>query len=179
MTEKFVHLHVHSEYSMLDGATRIDDLVEVASRDDQPAVAVTDHGVLFGLVDFYRAATAAGVRPIMGSELYQAHGSRFSQTRTPKGERYYHLTALAADDTGYHNLVQLSTRASMEGHWYKPRIDRELLAEHAEGLIVLSGCLSGEINQALSIGDDQAAKQAMADYRDILGPERFFVEVGS
>ncbi len=99
--DSFVHLHVHTEYSMLDGATRIDDLVEVVSRDGQPGVAITDHGVLFGLVDFYRTATKAGITPILGSELYLAHGSRFSQTRTPKGDRYSHLTVLAHNDVGY------------------------------------------------------------------------------
>ncbi len=175
-TDSFVHLHVHSEYSMLDGATRIDDLVEVAARDGQPGVAVTDHGVLFGLVEFHRAARAAGVNPILGQEFYQAHGSRFSQTRTPKGDRYYHLTVLATNDVGYHNLVELSTRASLEGHWYKPRLDKELLAEHHEGLVVLSGCLGGEVNQALTMGDEAAATQSLAEFRDILGPDRFFVE---
>jgi DNA polymerase-3 subunit alpha len=176
-TDAFVHLHVHTEYSMLDGATRIPDLVRAVREDGAPAVAVTDHGVLFGLVDFYRAATAAGVTPILGSELYQAHGSRFAQTRTPGGDRYYHLTALAVSDTGYRNLVQLASKAYTEGYWYKPRIDTQLLAEHHEGLVVLSGCLGGEVNQALVRGDEGAAKQALADFRDILGPERFFVEL--
>jgi DNA polymerase III subunit alpha len=175
-SDGFVHLHVHSEYSMLDGATRIGDLVDAVSADGQPAVAVTDHGVLFGLVEFFRAATAKGVTPILGSELYQAHGSRYDQTRTPNGDRYYHLTALAIDDTGYRNLVKLSTRAYLEGYWYKPRIDTELLAEHSDGLVVLSGCLGGQVNQALIRGDEPAAKQALADFRDILGPDRFFVE---
>ena len=175
-TDGFVHLHVHSEYSMLDGATRIGDLVDATVADGQSAVAVTDHGVLFGLVEFFRKAQAKGITPILGSELYQAHGSRFDQTRTPNGDRYYHLTALAIDDTGYQNLVKLSTRAYLEGYWYKPRVDRELLAEHSEGLVVLSGCLGGEVNQALMRDDEPAAKQALADMRDIFGPERFFVE---
>jgi DNA polymerase III alpha subunit len=175
-SESFVHLHVHTEYSMLDGATRIGDLVRVAEEDGQPAVAVTDHGVLFGLVEFFRAASQTSVTPILGSELYQAQGSRFDQTRTPNGDRYYHLTALAINDTGYRNLVQLSTRAYLEGYWYKPRIDKELLAEHHEGLVILSGCLGGEVNQALIRGDEAAAKQSLADFRDIVGPDRFFVE---
>jgi len=162
---------------MLDGASKLNELVEKVARDEQPAVAITDHGVLFGLVDFYKEARAAGVKPILGSELYQAHGSRRDQQRTPNGDRYYHLTALATDDTGYRNLMSLSTRAYLEGTWYKPRVDRELLAEHAEGLVVLSGCLGGEVNQALLRDDEPAAMQALSEFRDILGPERFFVEL--
>ena len=187
MSDGFVHLHVHTEYSMLDGATRIPDLIDAVRADDQPAVAVTDHGVLFGLVEFYKAAEGTGVTPILGSELYQAHGSRFDQQRTPgwttsEGDpegnaRYYHLTALAQDDEGYKNLVQLSTRAYTEGYWYKPRVDLELLAEHNQGLIVLSGCLGGQVNQLLAAEGEDAAKRVMADFRDILGPDRYFVEL--
>lgn len=176
MAESFAHLHVHTEYSMLDGASKLDGLVRKVAEDDQPAVAITDHGVLFGLVDFWRAARAQGVNPILGCEFYQAHGSRRDQQRTPKGDRYYHLTALATNDVGYRNLMAISSRAYLEGYWYKPRVDKELLAEHSEGLVVLSGCLGGEVNQALTIDDEPAAKQALADFRDILGPDRFFVE---
>ncbi len=176
MSDSFVHLHVHTEYSMLDGASRLGDLVDVCAKDGMPAVAMTDHGVLFGLVDFWKAGKAAGVKPILGCELYQAEGSRFAQTRTIGDDRYYHLTALAADDTGYKNLVKLSTRASLEGQWYKPRTDMELLAEHNEGLIILSGCLGGKVNQALMKGDEAAAKQTLSDFKDIFGPDRYFVE---
>ena len=188
MTESFVHLHVHTEYSMLDGATRLDDLVSVAEKDGMPAVAVTDHGVLFGLVDFFNTARDTRVKPILGSELYQAHGSRFDQQRTPGwtdpdtnedegNARYYHLTALAQDDTGYHNLVRLSTQSFTEGYWYKPRVDRELLAKHNEGLIILSGCLGGEVPQTLAAHGEDAAKAVMAEMRDIFTPERYFVEL--
>ena len=157
--ESFVHLHVHTEYSMLDGASRIDDLFEHVARDGQPGVAITDHGVLFGLVDFFRAGQRAGVEPILGCELYQAVGSRHDQQRggSDGRQRYYHLTALAADDTGYRNLVSLSTRAYLEGYWYKPRVDKELLAEHSEGMVVLSGCLGSEVNQHLLRHDESAA----------------------
>jgi len=187
MSDGFVHLHVHTEYSMLDGATRIPDLIDAVRRDEQPAVAVTDHGVLFGLVEFYNAAQGTGVTPILGSELYQAQGSRFDQQRTPGwttpdgdaegNARYYHLTALAENDEGYRNLVQLSTRAYTEGYWYKPRVDMELLAEHHHGLIVLSGCLGGQVNQLLAAEGEGAAKQVMADFRDLLGPDRYFIEL--
>ena len=174
--DSFVHLHVHTEYSMLDGASKLGPMVQKVAGDQQPGVAITDHGVLFGLVDFHNAARKVGVNPILGCELYQAHGSRRDQQRTPNGDRYYHLTALAMNDVGYQNLMAVSSRAYLEGQWYKPRIDKELLAEHNEGLIVLSGCLGGEVNQALLRDDEAGAKQALADFRDILGPERFFVE---
>ncbi|MDX1620591.1 MAG: DNA polymerase III subunit alpha [Nitriliruptorales bacterium] len=178
MTERFVHLHVHSEYSMLDGASRLDGLIAKAERDDQPAIAVTDHGVLFGLVDFYRKAEGTPVKPILGMEAYQAHGSRFDQQVTRDGRsRYYHLTLLAADDVGYRNLVQLSTKAYLEGMWYKPRLDKELLEQHSQGVIALSGCLQGEANQAITAGDEKGATQALSDMRDIFGSDRFFVEM--
>jgi DNA polymerase III subunit alpha len=175
--ESFVHLHVHTEYSMLDGASRIDELFDKVARDGQPAVATTDHGNLFGLPEFHNAGRAAGVKPILGMEAYQSHGSRFDQQRTPGGDRYYHLTTLAMDDTGYHNLMALSTRAYLEGYWYKPRVDLELLSEHHEGLVVLSGCLGGEVNQHLLQGDTDAARRTMSDFKDILGPDRYFVEL--
>ena len=115
--DSFVHLHVHSEYSMLDGASKLGPMVQKVAGDGQPGVAITDHGVLFGLVDFHKAARKAGVNPILGCELYQAEGSRRDQQRTPNGDRYYHLTALAMDDTGYQNLMAISSRAYLEGMW--------------------------------------------------------------
>jgi DNA polymerase III subunit alpha len=177
--DSFVHLHVHTEYSMLDGASRIGDLVEHVARDEQPAVAITDHGNLFGLVEFHNAGRKAGINPILGSELYQAIGSRRDQQlggSTGK-DRYYHLTVLAEDDAGYRNLIALSTRAYLESYWYKPRVDLELLAEHREGLVVLSGCLGSEVNQNLLKGDERAAKQTLSDFKDVFGPERYFVEL--
>ncbi|MBW3619349.1 MAG: DNA polymerase III subunit alpha [Actinobacteria bacterium] len=174
--EQFVHLHVHTEFSMLDGASRISELFDKCARDGMPAVATTDHGNLFGLPEFFRTGQKTGVKPILGMEAYLAHGSRRDQSRTPMGDRYYHLTTLAMNDVGYHNLIQLSTRAYLEGYWYKPRIDLDLLEEHSEGLIVLSGCLGGEVNQHLMQDDEAGAKASLARMRDILGPERFFVE---
>ncbi len=179
MSSSFAHLHVHTEYSMLDGASRIDELVRHVHADGQPAVAITDHGVLFGLVDFYRAAQREGVKPILGSELYQAVGSRHEQRLGgwDGKQRYYHLTVLAQDDVGYRNLVSLSTRAYLEGTWYKPRVDMEVLADHSDGIIVLSGCLGSEVNQHLLAGDERAAKRTLSDFKDIYGPERYFVEL--
>ncbi len=177
--DSFVHLHVHTEYSMLDGASRIDDLLDKVAQDGQPAAAITDHGVLFGLVEFYRAAEKRGLRPILGSELYQAIGSRRDQQLggADGSQRYFHLTALAGDDTGYRNLMALSTRAYLEGYWYKPRVDLELLNEHREGMIVLSGCLGSQVNQSLLAGDLDAARQSLGTFRDIYTADRFFIEL--
>jgi DNA polymerase III subunit alpha len=178
-SDSFAHLHVHTEYSMLDGASRIGELVRHVRDDGQPAVAITDHGVLFGLVEFFRAAQREGVKPILGSELYQAIGSRHEQRLggADNRTRYYHLTALAQDDVGYRNLVSVSTRAYLEGTWYKPRVDLEVLADHAEGMIVLSGCLGSEVNQHLLKGDEAAARRTMSDFKDIYTAERYFVEL--
>jgi DNA polymerase III subunit alpha len=176
--EPFVHLHVHTEFSMLDGATRVDDLVRVCAEDGQPAVAITDHGVMFGAVDFTKAALGAGIKPIIGCELYQAPGSRFEKGDRRKGdEPYFHLTVLAQTDEGYRNLMKLTSRAYLEGYWYKPRVDKELLAEHADGIIALSGCLQSEINQALLRGDEAGAKRAVGDLVEVFGRERFFIEL--
>jgi DNA polymerase III subunit alpha len=177
--DSFVHLHVHTEYSMLDGASRIEDLFDKVLRDGQPAVAITDHGVLFGLADFFRTGQRTGVKPILGAELYQAIGSRHDQQLggSDGRQRYFHLTALAADDTGYRNLVKLSTQAYLDGYWYKPRVDKELLARHSEGMIALSGCLGSEVNQALLRDDLAGAKAVLSDFKDIYTSERFFVEL--
>ncbi|MTV26141.1 DNA polymerase III subunit alpha [Nitriliruptoraceae bacterium ZYF776] len=177
--DQFVHLHVHTEFSMLDGASRVGDLVDHVARDGQPAVAITDHGNLFGLVDFHNAGRKAGINPILGSELYQAIGSRRDQQLggSTGRDRYYHLTVLAQNEIGYRNLIDLSTRAYLEGYWYKPRVDLELLEEHHDGLVVLSGCLGSEVNQALLKGDEAEAKRVLSDFRDVFGPERYFVEL--
>jgi DNA polymerase III subunit alpha len=177
--DSFVHLHVHTEYSMLDGASRVDALFDKVLQDGQPAVAITDHGVLFGLADFFRTGQQKGVKPILGSELYQAIGSRHDQQLggSDGRQRNYHLTALAADDTGYRNLVKLSTQAYLDGYWYKPRVDKELLARHSEGMVVLSGCLGSEVNQHLLKDDLEGARSALSDFKDIYTSERFFVEL--
>lgn len=172
----FVHLHVHTEYSLLDGACKIPDLVEKALRFKMPALAITDHGSMYGVVKFYKAALEAGLKPIIGCELYVAPGSRFERKgglRVPP----FHITLLARNGTGYHNLLVLSSRAHLEGFYYKPRIDRELLEAHHEGLIALSGCLKGEIPRALLAGQEEEAEKHAAYFRDLFGKENFYLEI--
>src|SRR6266511_1085464 len=162
---------------MLDGAARVDDLLGEAARMGMPAMAMTDHGFLFGAVDFYQAAARHGVKPIVGLEAYLAPGSRFDKQRRDLGEPYSHLTLLAENPTGYANLLRLTSLASIEGFFYKPRMDRELLARHHEGIIATSGCLGGETCQHLLKGDEAKAKATLAEFRDIFGPDRYFVEL--
>ena len=184
----FVHLHVHSEFSMLDGAARIEDAVAAVVSDGQPALGLTDHGVLYGAVDFYRAATAAGIKPILGVEGYLTTGSRFDRPTGPDNVRH-HITLLAETQTGYSNLVKLVSRAFLEGYYYKPRMDHELLAEYAEGIIATSGCLSGHVPTLLAPDapredgygggrrDLEKAVEAAGLYQDIFGRDRFFIEL--
>jgi len=173
---------------MLDGAARVSDLVKAVAADGQPAVAITDHGVLYGVVDFVKAARKEGINPIIGMEAYLTPGSRFD--RLPrKDDKRYHMTILAENEAGYKNLMQLASKAYLDGYYYKPRIDAELLGEHAEGLIGTTGCLGGHVPQLLGVDeptdDDQrgqerdfdAAVEAAAMYRDIFGPENFFIEI--
>jgi DNA polymerase-3 subunit alpha len=174
--DAFVHLHSHSEFSLLDGAARIPELVARARAMGQPAVAVTDHGVLYGAVELYTEATAAGVKPILGCEVYMAPRShRDKEGRTDRDP--HHLVLLARDATGYSNLVQLSTKAHLEGYYYKPRIDKELLAEHSQGLICLSGCVGGELPQAILSGDLDAAERVARQHMEILGADNYFLEI--
>jgi DNA polymerase III subunit alpha len=184
----FVHLHVHTEYSMLDGAARLRPLLAETARLGMPALAITDHGNLFGAYDFYRQATAAGIKPIIGMEAYLTPGtSRFDRSRVrwadggendvSGGGAYTHLTLLAADATGLRNLFQLASLASLEGYFYKPRLDRELLQRHSQGLIATTGCPSGEIQTWLRIGDLERACTAAAELRDIFGPGNFYAEL--
>jgi DNA polymerase-3 subunit alpha len=185
VADSFVHLHVHTEYSMLDGAARVKDLFTEAARMGMPALACTDHGTLYGAYDFYTQAKAAGVKPIIGIEAYLAPGDRRDKTAVglggsgpdAKGDKYTHMTILATDDLGYGNLVKLASRASLEGYYYKPRMDREILAEHAAGLVATTGCASGEVNRLLQQGRYDAAKQAASDYADIFGRGNFYVEL--
>ncbi len=172
----FVHLHTHTEYSLLDGATRIRELVARAAALGMPAVAITDHGTLSGAIEFYEAAEAAGIRPIIGCEVYVA--ARTRHQREGRADRDpSHLVLLARDDAGYRNLMRLVSRAHLEGYYYKPRIDMELLSEHAEGLIALSGCLGGEIPQRLLAGDEAGAERLARAYSELLGPDNFFLEL--
>jgi DNA polymerase III alpha subunit/intein/homing endonuclease len=185
----FTHLHVHTEYSMLDGASRLDDLVAAAAADGQPALGITDHGNMYGVLDFYRACRAHGLNPVIGSELYMAHEHRSERPsrrgrvddsggETDGGQKlYYHLTALAETDAGYKNLIQLASRAFLEGYYYKPRVDWEVLADHSEGIIATTGCLGGHVLQCLLRGDDRGALEKAARLQDIFGRDNLFVEL--
>jgi DNA polymerase III subunit alpha len=173
----FVHLHTHTEYSLLDGASRITALFERAAQEGMPALAMTDHGAMFGALNFYEAGVKAGVKPILGVEAYVAPGSRFDRSPGEDAEKYRHLTLLARNETGYRNLLKLVTDASIDGFYHRPRIDKELLAERAEGLIGLSGCLASEIARFVVAGQDPRAVEAAATYRDIFEPGAFFLEV--
>ncbi|MCG0278084.1 MAG: DNA polymerase III subunit alpha [Thermanaeromonas sp.] len=174
--EPFVHLHVHSEYSLLDGAARLEELVEAAASWGMPALALTDHGVMYGVVDFYKAAKARGIKPILGCEVYVAPRSRFD--REPHRDNFqYHLVLLAENEVGYRNLMALVSAAYLEGFYYKPRVDRELLARHREGLIALSSCLAGEIPTLLLNGQEEKAFEVAGWYREVFGPGSFFLEL--
>src|SRR5216110_1398459 len=174
--DSFVHLHLHTEYSLLDGAIRMKELMKKAAEFKMPAVAITDHGNLFGAIEFYQEAQRAGVKPIIGCEAYIAPGSHKDRPGSRR-DAAYHFTLLAENETGYRNLVKLVTTAHLDGFHYAPRIDKELLAERAAGLIGLSGCLAAEINSAIQANNIEKAKQSAAEYRDILGPENFFIEL--
>jgi DNA polymerase III subunit alpha len=174
MAPEFVHLHVHSEYSLLDGACRVKELVRRAKELGMPAVALTDHGTLGGTVKFYRAARDEGIKPIIGLELYVATDRH---SRAGVKERNAHLTLLARDEVGYRNLVKLSTTAYLEGYYYKPRADWELLGQHHEGLIALTGCMSGKAAMLLRDGDDTAALAEVTRLAELLGPENVYVEL--
>jgi DNA polymerase III subunit alpha len=174
--DSFVHLHLHTEYSLLDGSIRMKELMEKAAEFKMPAVAITDHGNLFGAIEFFQEARRAGVKPIIGCEVYVAPGSH--KDRPPsRRESAYHFTLLAENETGYRNLVKLVTAAHLDGFHYAPRIDKEMLAARSAGLIGLSGCLAGEINSAIQANNIEKAKQSAAEYRDILGAENFFLEL--
>ena len=174
--DSFVHLHLHTEYSLLDGSIRMKELMKKAAEFKMPAVAITDHGNLFGAIEFYQEANSAGVKPIIGCEAYIAPGSHKDRPASRR-DSAYHITLLAQNHTGYRNLVKLVTTAHLDGFHYAPRIDKELLAERSAGLIGLSGCLAGEINSAIQANNTEKAKQSAADYRDILGAQNFFIEL--
>jgi DNA polymerase III subunit alpha len=173
----FVHLHLHTEYSLLDGACHIDELVEQVAKLGMKALAVTDHGNMFGAVTFHDAAVARGVKPIVGCEAYVAPASRFEKSGGGIEEAYNHMTLLASDEAGYHNLVKLVSLGYTEGFYHRPRIDKESLARHSQGLIGLSGCLSGEVASHLRNGNEAAALQSVGVFSDIFGPDRFYLEV--
>ena len=175
MMSSFVHLHLHSGFSLLDGACDHDTLAKTAAKYKMPAVAVTDHGNLFGAIGFYEAAKKAGVNPIIGCEMYVAKTSRHD--RDPASGRPNHLIVLCENDKGYQNLVKLVSKGYLEGFYYKPRIDKEILREHSEGLIGLSACLNGEVSANVLAGRVEQAEKAAAEYQDIFGKDRFFLEI--
>lgn len=174
----FVHLHTHSQYSLLDGACKIDPLIELAKKHRMPALAITDHGNLFGAAEFYKKATRAGIKPIIGTEAYVAAGSRFDKKPSGKyPDGGFHLVLLAKNRTGYKNLIKLSSAGFLEGFYHRPRIDKELLREHSEGLFALTACLKGEVNWNLLHSNVDAAVQAALELRDIFGEGNFFLEM--
>ncbi|MEO0026453.1 MAG: DNA polymerase III subunit alpha, partial [candidate division WOR-3 bacterium] len=174
----FIHLHVHSEYSLLDGAAKIEELVLQAKEMGMTALALTDHGNMFGAVKFYKAARNAGLKPIIGAEVYVApRNRREREIRSDIPEASFHLTLLCKNETGYHNLIKLVSLGYLEGFYYKPRVDKELLSRYYEGLIALSGCLKGEVNWYILHDDLQTAMASAATYQEIFGSENFYLEV--
>ncbi|MEK7635915.1 MAG: DNA polymerase III subunit alpha [Patescibacteria group bacterium] len=175
---KFVHLHTHSHYSLLDGLAKIPDLIARVKELGMDAVAITDHGNLYGAVEFYKEAIKQGIKPILGVEIYVAPKSRFDRDGKKDDDRYFHLTLLAENDIGWKNLIQLVTKANLEGFYYKPRVDKELLKEFHEGIIALSGCPGGEISQAIINDDFEKAESLAREYSDIFSKDNFFLEIG-
>src|SRR4026207_2510038 len=175
MAAEFVHLHLHTEFSLLDGACRIDELLDEAVKLKMPALAVTEHGNMFSSVVFHDHARDRGLKPILGCEVYVAQGSRFEKSG-PQTETN-HLVLLAETYEGWRNLIKLSSAGYTEGFYYKPRIDKDLLAQHSKGLIGLSSCLKGEVATGLRTDQARKALEAAGRFRDILGPENFFLEM--
>ena len=175
---EFTHLHVHTEYSLLDGSSKIKELVSRAKELGMDSLAITDHGVMYGVIDFYRAAKAAGINPVLGCEIYVAPGSRFdSEAGNAKESRYHHLVLLAENDIGYANLVKIVSRGFTEGFYYKPRVDYDVLEKYHEGIIALSACLAGSIPSFLRRGLYDEAKQEAYRLQGIFGENNFFLEL--
>ena len=173
----FTHLHVHTEYSLLDGSCKIKELAARAKELGMDSMAITDHGVMYGVIDFYRAAREVGIKPIIGCEVYVAPGSRFDRENTNGEDRYYHLVLLAENDTGYHNLMKIVSKGFVDGFYYKPRVDYEVLETYHEGVIALSACLAGEVQRYLARGMYEEACRSARHYEEIFGKENFFLEL--
>ncbi|MCI5595829.1 MAG: DNA polymerase III subunit alpha [Lachnospiraceae bacterium] len=173
----FTHLHVHTEYSLLDGSSKIKELVARVKELGMDSIAITDHGVMYGVIDFYRAAKEAGIKPIIGCEIYVAPGSRFDRESVKGEDRYYHMVLLAKNDLGYHNLMKIVSRGFTEGFYYKPRVDYEVLEQFHEGIIALSACLAGEIPSLIRKGQYEEAKKTALKYRDLFGEDSFYLEL--
>ena len=173
----FTHLHVHTEYSLLDGSNKIKEYVARVKELGMDSAAITDHGVMFGVIDFYREARAAGIRPILGCEVYVAPTSRFDKEASGREERYYHLVLLAENNTGYSNLMKIVSKGFVEGFYYKPRVDMEVLEQYHEGIIALSACLAGEVPRYLARGMYEEAKRAALRHQEIFGKDNYFLEL--
>ena len=173
----FTHLHVHTEYSLLDGSNKINEYVSRVKELGMKSAAITDHGVMFGCIDFYKAAKAAGIKPILGCEVYVAPGSRFDKEKGKEEDRYYHLVLLAETQEGYQNLIKIVSYGFVDGFYYKPRVDMELLEQYHEGIIALSACLAGEVARNLARGFYEEGKEAALRYEKIFGKGNFFLEL--
>ena len=173
----FTHLHVHTEYSLLDGSNKIKEYVARVKELGMTAAAITDHGVMYGVIDFYRAAKEAGIKPILGCEVYVAPNSRFDKETGVSDDRYYHLVLLAENNEGYANLTKIVSKGFVEGFYYKPRVDMEVLEKYHEGVIALSACLAGEVQRNLVRGLDKEAEEAAYKYEAIFGKGNFYLEL--
>ena len=173
----FTHLHVHTEYSLLDGSNKIKEYVSRVKELGMDSAAITDHGVMYGVIDFYREAKKAGINPIIGCEVYVAPNSRFDRELTGGEDRYYHLVLLAENNKGYANLMKIVSCGFVEGYYYKPRVDKEILRKYHEGIIALSACLAGEVPRYLSKGLYEEAKKKALEYQEIFGKENYFLEL--
>ena len=174
---EFTHLHVHTEYSLLDGSNKINEYVARVKELGMDSAAITDHGVMFGCIDFYRAAKAAGIKPILGCEVYVAPGSRFDKEIGKEEDRYYHLVLLAENQEGYQNLMKIVSAGFVDGFYYKPRVDLEILEKYHEGIIALSACLAGEVARNVTKGFYEESKKAALRYEEIFGKGNFFLEL--
>ena len=172
----FTHLHVHTEYSLLDGAARINDLLDAAKNFGMNSIAITDHGTMYGVIDFYKAAQKRGIKPIIGCEVYVAPESRLEREEVD-GVKYFHLILLAENNTGYKNLIKLASLAGTEGFYYRPRVDNEILRKYHDGLIALSACVAGEIPRAIRKDGLVRARELINEYVDIFGRDNFFLEI--
>lgn len=169
----FAHLHVHTEYSLLDGSNKIKEYVARVKELGMTSAAITDHGVMYGCIDFYKAALDAGINPVLGCEVYVAPGSRFDKELRADENRYFHLVLLAENNKGYENLTKIVSKGFIDGFYYKPRVDLEVLETYHEGIIALSACLAGEVSRCLGMQLYEEAKKAALRYRDILGKAIF------
>ena len=173
----FTHLHVHTEYSLLDGSNKIKEYVARVKELGMNSAAITDHGVMFGCIDFYKEARAQGIKPILGCEVYVAPGSRFDRETSRGEDRYYHLVLLAENNTGYSNLMKIVSAGFIDGFYYKPRVDMEILEKYHEGIIALSACLAGEVARAMVRNQYEMGKEAALRYEKIFGKGNFFLEL--